>query len=277
MALLLLCALAAGCGTKTELNPQTGNRNDIPNNESDPAGPAEPAEGPAAPENEDPAALPGTAGTFSEAYTAFNDFKYIVINRITNSLYESESGSMAAMELLGLPFLDLLLAPVAMMGMEEASVAAGLAFLNAADVDYKANGSDYTLSYKDSEGNVWTFAVKSNIGGKDHVQCTVKEKDADSLYFEYMKTSFGYAAQYYSYATDDSGETLYVISALENYDGIIGVSTKAGGPITLSETMAPDFPKSYESWYSVQGDKGEGVNSDGSTFTFTALPPETQE
>jgi hypothetical protein len=269
MAALLLIALAAGCGAKTENLPQE-NENTEPGNEVPTEEPNEPASG-------DQGDVNYTAGTMSEAYTAFNDFKYVVLNRITNSLSESESGAMASMELLGLPFMDLLLAPVAMMGMEEASVAAGLAFLNAADVDYKANGNDYTLSYKDTEGSVWSFTVKYNIDGKDHMQCTVKQQGADSLYFEYMKTSFGYAAQYYSFATDDSEASLYVISALDNYDGIIGVSATAGGPVTLSENMAPDFAKEFESWYSVQGDKGEGVSSDGSTFTFTALPPETQE
>lgn len=271
MAVLLLSTLLTGCGTKAENQPQPENElTDPENGTEDPT--REPAEQPNNGTNS--GAINGTASTLSDAYTAFSDIKYIVFDRITTSLAESEEGAMTSLELLGVSLLDLLLIPLAMMGMDEVSMEAGLGFLQATDIDYQVNGNDYTLSYKDSEGKVWSFDVKYKISGKDWMQCTLNQQEAESLYFEYVKTSYGYAAQYYSYGAEE--DALYAISALNNYDGIIGVSATADKPMTLSENISPDFPKQCESWYSVQGDKGEAISADGTTFTFTALPAELE-
>ncbi len=180
---------------------------------------------------------------------------------------------MAALELLGLPMMDLSLAPVAFIGMDETSLKIGLGILNAADIDYQVSGNNYALSYKDSEGITWKYEVQYEIGGKERSQCTLKKQEAEILYFEYMRTSFGYAAQYIS-SEEDGSKKMYLIAGDENCDGIVGISGNISQSVALSDNIAPDFPKQCESWFSVQGDKGEAVTADGTSITFTALPVE---
>lgn len=122
-----------------------------------------------------------------------------------------------------------------------------------------SDGDKVTVQLVD--GNNWMILTK---GGREEV----------SFYMEFVKTSYGYAAQYYYSSWDTNNHFLFTAGDKEKTffmgekDGVIGVTSSDGIPPRLTGNEAPDFPKSAPEWYSVEGEKLIYMTAEGKEYTY---------
>lgn len=262
LIILLIGLTAAGCGGKSSEASQDS---------STPSGseeqPGDSADTTSDSEKQD--------GSFSTAYTAYLETKSDFVGRIGDGL--SESQLTAAMDVLGMSMVELYMAPVAALGMDEETAKQMMTYLNATgDVDYKADGNHYTMSYKDEKG-IETICDGKFDPKKDAAAITMTEGGKETLTFEYTKTSYGYASQYC--IQNEDGTMVVYKGTLYGADGIIGVTSNATAKpdsILGNGDISKDFPKDCLSWYEAEGEKGTGQTSDGTAITFD-VPPVTAE
>lgn len=221
------------------------------------------------------AEAPVTNGTVStgnpvvDSYTAFTDAKYVVINRLTDGLGQDENAMMAYITIAGVSMADLALAPIAMMGYDEATVAASMAYLGAQGVIYSVDGNSYTMTYTGSDGKAMVYNAIFNPAAESMVMM-VSVDGAETVYSEYYKTSFGYVSQSY-FASDDGTGTLYQYS-ITGEDGVFGYSNASAKPAALTGNEPASFPQNCDEWYAVTGNTITGENSDGAAINFEYTP-----
>ena len=251
LTVLLICMTAAGCGQSSET----------------------PADGTAQTENssaEVPAASdvqPGQAGGLSTSYTAYLNAKSDLINRMATGLGDSQPA--AAMELLGMNMVEMYMVPMAALGVDETYAEAMLSYLNAADVKYTADGNHYAVSYKGADG-VEVACETTYDPGKEAATTKISQSGKEALIFEYAKTSYGYASQYFI-KNDDGTYSIYK-GTFYGKDGVLGLSSEtAAQPESIigKGEVSKDFPKDCESWFKAEGSAGTGVGPDGTTYDFT--------
>ena len=269
LAVLLLGVLFAGCGGPGAAPSSNDDVSDpvdlLPEEDETPDD--EPADVPAG----DSAS--GTGSGVADSYTAYLDAKNLMISRLADGLSNNPETAFSALSLLGVTMADLALMPVALFGLGQVSMEAGLAFFGATDVTYSENGNSYTVSYADKEGIQYDFTGTYDAAA-DALVCTAKTNGVESIYSEYRKTSFGYVGQYY-FINDDDTTSLYQL-AVKGEDGTLGVSTVSGQPAALTGGESVDFPKACAEWYSINGNIITGVTSDGTQLDFEYTPSATE-
>jgi hypothetical protein len=248
LSVLLICLAATGCGqasdTTADSTAQAANNS-----------------------TEAPTAQPTQAGNLSTAYTAYMEIKSDLITRLADGLTDSQP--MASMELLGMNMVELFLVPMAAMGMDETYAQATLAYMSASNVKYTADGNHYTLTYSDGQGNQMV-CDSTYDPAKDSAVTKITESEKDSLVFEYLKTSYGYASQYYL-KNDDGTYTVYK-GTFYGKDGVIGVTDKAVAQpesIVGNGEVPENFPKECDNWFEAKGTAGTGMLSNGTALEFT--------
>lgn len=253
LTVLLICLAATGCGQSSDTS-------------TDSTAPVENSS------TEAPAAQPEQAGSLSTSYTAYMEIKSDLIARLADGLTDSQP--MASMELLGMNMVEMFLVPMAALGMDETYAAATLAYMNASGVKYTADGNNYAVSYSDVEGNQMTCETTYDPD-KEAATTKITQSGKESLIFEYIKTSYGYASQYFI-KNDDGTYTVYQGTFYNGKDGVIGVTAQAAAQpesIFGKNEVSKDFPKENESWYQVEGTAGTGALPDGTALNF-AVPAE---
>jgi len=246
VSVLLFCIVLAGCAapaanpTDSQAPVQTSNANNLP------------------------------SGSISASYTAYLEAKGAMLTKLSNGLTTVEP--MAAMNLLGLSMIDLALLPISVFGQDQAGIETGLAMMGISDIHYQANGNTFTMSYKDEEG-ISTLFETTYDPGTDFVSTTVSQEGKEVITFEYCKTSYGYASQYYM-NNDDGTFSLYKGTYFNGSDGVVGITNAAtSAPPALTAGAPQDFPKDCDSWYAVEGNSGTGVNEEGANISFTVPEP----
>ena len=269
LAVLLVGVLFAGCTGPGAAPSSNGDVSDpvdlLPAEDETPDD--EPADVPA---NDN---VSSTGSPVADSYTAYLDAKNVLITRITEGLSNNPETAFSALSLLGVTMADLALMPVALFGLGQVSMEAGLAFFGATGVTYSENGHSYSVSYANSEGVKYEFAGTYDPAA-DALVCTAKTDGVESIYSEYRKTSFGYVGQYY-FINDDGTTSLYQL-AVKGEDGTLGVSTVSGQPAALTGGESVDFPKACTEWYSIEGNNITGVTSDGTQLDFEYTPSATE-
>jgi len=146
---------------------------------------------------------PGTSGQnnekaaiLSDSYTKFTEAKGAAIDK----LGEVEDFTIS-MSLFGLVMIDLLALPATVCGLEEAAVKTTLSFFYN-DISYKDEGNGkYTFNYSTEEGEEGTFIAHYDEK-TDSAKMEMYIGEDLALKIEYIKTSDGYAAQYFLYNED---------------------------------------------------------------------------
>jgi len=245
LTILLICTAATGCGKSSD----TTTDSDIHSGSESPAG------------------QPEQAANLSTSYTAYMEIKSDLVSRLADGLTESQPA--ASMELLGMNMVEMFLLPMVALGVDETYAKATLGYFNAADIKYTSNGNNYAVTYTGADGVQMTCET-SYDPAKDAAMTKISQAGKESLVFEYLKTSYGYASQYYV-QNDDGTYTVYQ-GTFYGKDGIIGVSVDAEAPpapITGGADVPKEFPKDCSSWYEVKGTAGTGSLSDGTKLEFT--------
>ncbi|HOF94593.1 MAG TPA: hypothetical protein PKX46_03685 [Clostridia bacterium] len=212
----------------------------------------------------------GAKSTPGEMYSAYLEMKSAFLERVIDSV--SQEAPMSVIGLLGLSTADLMLIPITLIGMDKGAIKAGLAvFGSDSDFQYNISGNNYTLSYKDN-GETVLYEMEYNPA-KQAAATKLSKGGKELMFFEYIKTSYGYASQHYL-VNDDGVFSVYMgtfYGSSEKPDGVVGVSEQldAAPKSILSGTEpAKDLPKQCKTWFAIEGASGKGQNDDGSTFNF---------
>jgi len=182
LIILLICMAAVGCGSSSDSTADSTTQAE--NNNSEAAAPT---------------AEPGQASGLGTSYTAYLETKSEIINRMADGLGESQP--MAAMELLGVNMVEMYMVPMAALGMDESYANETLAYLNASDVDYKADGNHYSVAYTGADG-VQISCESTYDKDKEAATTKISQAGKEALIFEYTKTSYGHASQYFKKKDD---------------------------------------------------------------------------
>lgn len=213
--------------------------------------------------------VPSTGSPVADSYTAYSTAKNNMVTRLSDGLTQNQDTAFAALTLLGVTTADLAILPVSLFGMGKDAVEMGLGFLGATGVDYSENGNAYKVTYTDKDGAKYDFSGTYDPA-KDALVCTASKDGKEAIYVEYVKTSYGYAAQYF-FNNDDGTVTLYQVT-VSGQDGVLGLSTDSGKPAPLTGSEPADFPKTCSQWYAVTGLTITGVGSDGKEINFEFTP-----
>jgi hypothetical protein len=253
-AMVLALLLLVSCGGKA---PSSKGKND------DAAKP-----GAAAEQDEQPG-VSGSGGTASESFGAYTEAKGKVLNTLSDALSNNPGTELDSMSLLGVIMVDFLLLPASIFGQGEDAAAITLGMIGAKDIVYTENGNQYSVKYKNDEGEEYELQGVYDKAA-DSLKCTVFIEGDESLVSEYYKTSFGYVGQIYG-INDDGSRFIYQL-ALSGEDGTIGISEESTTPAALTGSEAADFPKACKEWYSIEGDQFTGLTSDGRELSFVYTP-----
>ena len=271
-AIILVVLLLVGCGG--------GAPSDKAKNETDAAAqqgaPQRQDESPAEeqqegkPEQLPDASISGSPATPGEAYGAFVEAKGELVNRLLDALAGNPDTAMYSMTFLGLTMVDLTLIPISSFGLGQAAAEMGLAFFNAENVEYSESGKQYSIKYRNNEGEECEVQGEYDKGA-DALKCAAKLNGKEIVRFEYRKTSFGYVSQTCTFGED--GAYVYLLS-VSGKDGAVGIKQAAELPPSLTGSETIDFPKQCPEWFAIEGDKVTGVSSDGTEISFVYTPAE---
>ncbi len=164
----------------------------------------------------------------SESYGKYTELKTQMLDKISENASNSDGGLALSMSMLGLTMVDLVALPATVCGLDETGVKAGLGFFYK-DVTYDAEGNNYTITYKDSEGNEQKFLAEYDPKA-DSAKINIYEKDDLIFTLEYIKTEKGYASQYYAKDDDETFTTSKTI--FDDVNISVGIYEK--------QTTAPD-------------------------------------
>ncbi len=266
LVLGFILAMLGGCAKPVQKPSDKGSNKIEANNEDSSQSSKKPSES-----GKDSAKSPVGAGASpGEMYSAYLETKSAFLERLIDSV--SEESPMSVFSLLGLSTADLALIPLALIGMDKSAIKAGLSvFGNESDIQYDVAGNNYTLSYKD-EGETVLYETVYNPT-KQTASTKLSKGGKEVMFFEFAKTSYGYASQHYL-VTDDGVYSAYMgtfYGNSEKPDGIVGVSeglNAVPNSILSGADPAKDFPKQCKTWFAIEGTSGKGQNDDGSTFDF---------
>lgn len=216
--------------------------------------------------------MPGTGSPVADSYTAYSTAKSNMVARLTDGLSNNPDTALVSLSLLGVTMADLAILPVSFFGLGSDAVNMGLGFMGATDIKYSENGNSYTVTYADNEGAKYDFSGTYDPV-KDALICTASKDGQEAIYVEYVKTSYGYAAQYF-FNNDDGTVSLYQIT-VNGEDGVLGISTDSVKPAPLTGNEPSDFPKACPEWYAVTGLTITGVTSGGEELNFEFTPSPT--
>lgn len=257
MSAILVCVLMfslTGCGKSSDASKDGGKPADSGVKTSDSAAKA-------------PDTQTGPAKSIAQGYGDYAGTKGNFIGRLSDGL---EDQPAASMELLGVVLVELYVAPIVGMGVDEAYARTVLNYFSLKDIQYTGAGNRGALTFTNAEG-VRMVCEATYDAAKDALTAKVTEADKDPLIFEYTRTSYGYASQY-SMKTSDGTYSIYK-GTFYGKDGVLGLTDKASAQpssIVGVAEVAKTFPKDCDSWFEINGTRGTGKASDGATFEFTA-------
>jgi len=139
--------------------------------------------------------------------------------------------------------------------------------LGAEGFEYNESGNNYSIKYTNENGTHELAGVYDEKA--DWLKCTAKTNGEEILVSEYRKTSYGYAAQYYS--VGDKGTFVYMITISGN-DGVVGISESTTQPSELTGSEDINSPKQCDTWYEIKNNVVTGPTASGKEFSFTYTP-----
>lgn len=267
MVAIMLALLLVGCSGLGTSGKQEQPTPSPDANQQEGTPPAE--EEPKDIETPKPNEQPDSAGTAGESFGAYVEAKGEVIGKLSDALANNPGTELDTMSLLGVMMVDMMLLPATSFGLGEEVALSILGFLSAEDVAYSENGNQYSIKFKNAEGEQYELQGVYDKAA-DSLKCTVFVEGKESVVSEHRKTSFGYVGQIYSVNKDGSFETYQL--ALSGGNGVVGITEISAAPAALTGSEAADFPKACEEWYAIDGNDFTGVTSDGRELSFTYTP-----
>ena len=208
--------------------------------------------------------------TASAFYSAYLDAKSDVLNRLMDGIGNNPDTMMSAFSFLGISLSDLYLLPALYFGLGEGSVAAALAMMGAKDVTYSEQGSQYIVTYKNSEDK--DSSLTGTYEKNQSLIAVGSTNGSEDVFAETYRTAFGYVGQFY-FIADDGTATLYQVS-ISGSDGVFGVMTGVDRPAALTGNESADFPKAATEWYAITGSTITGLTAEGKSINFEYVPSE---
>lgn len=203
----------------------------------------------------------------STSYVKYLEEKSKSMDKLQN-LVESSDNYLFPLAMLPLAIVDLAMIPASICGLDEEEAIAPLAILFN-DIDYKRDGNNCTVTYKNADGSKSRFESQYDLKTDSASMMVYDENDELNLVSEYSKIKDGYAAQYYLHNDDGttslfksifSGENIYS-SAFENIDKPTS--------IFKNNKIDAEFAQGGTTWYiEILGDvskatfEGEEINLD---------------
>lgn len=204
-----------------------------------------------------------------ESYSQYTEAKGTLTTAMMDAMSTDENLSLSAtMELAGLALSDLALIPLTICGLEEMDVSY-LEMLGMTNAEYKANGNEYSVSYKDSEGATTIMEAKYDPA-TESVTATLSTEDEFAMVSEYTRTGNGYAGQTW-YPSDDGSFSIVkiTIDSADAMNGTIGIINAAQQePSSIfgkGGSVGQDFAKDADNWYSLAGGK-YSASVEGQTY-----------
>ncbi len=271
LAILMVCAAFAGCSNAGKTDADDDDRESEEVTESEDI-----EESPGADVTLD-IDIPETSGAestgnpISDSLTAYMNAKNVVYGRLSDGLSNNPDTLMTAFSLTGVGLADINYVMAGFLGLDQEEAALGLAYFGVTDVQCSANGKEYAISYKDSDGVLWSMKGTWDAAA-DSLACVGAKDNVDYFYADYHKTAYGYIAQYYF--PDNEVENQYLV-AVDGEDGTFGISTVSGIPATLTGNEAADYPTGCDQWYAINGSTITGKASDGTAIEFEYTPSES--
>jgi hypothetical protein len=212
---------------------------------------------------------PGATSTVAESFGAYVEAKGELLTALTDALTNNPGTELDSLSLLGVMMVDMVLLPAASFGLGNESAAATLGILGAGDIEYSENGNEYSIKYKNDDGEkheiIGVFDPKTN-----GLKCIAIKDGKENVVSEYKQTPYGYVSQIY-FVNDDGEASVYQMT-ISGKSGIVGISEASSVPAALSGNEAIDFPKTSKEWYALDGDEFTGVNSEGEKLSFKYTP-----
>ena len=204
-----------------------------------------------------------------DSYTAYSDAKTELLSKMMDTLSENPDTIFTSLELTGVLMLDLAMLPVLYFSVGEFAAKAGLSFMNASDIEYKEDGNNYTISYKDADGLLWVYEGTYDEAS-DNLSCKATKDGEDSIFLDFISTKYGYASQYYL-IDDDGVASLYIVT-IDGEGGYVGMSESYGGSYSpLSGSEPADLPAECDQWFAVSGDNLIGLLTDGTEIDLPVI------
>ncbi len=197
---------------------------------------------------------------FRNSYEAYLDAKSVLIDRMTGAFNQvPEAGMEAVFSLFGFSVIDFLMWPAAIIWEDEATARQMAGVFGALDMKFERKEGKSILTYT-QDGDTASF-VGEPMSGADGYIFTASFGGREKLRSEFVRTSYGFAGQYYH--LEDDGKTTRFMIAIEGQDGAIGIEKDMARPGPLTGKEASDFPLSAPEWYRIQGKRVTGMTSEG--------------
>jgi len=216
----------------------------------EPSQPDPASEKPGAPSDIQPAKNP------SESYANYSSVKGAAMDRIYTALESSEDmGVSAGLGMLSIAMLDLSLVPLTVCNDYPEVAAGALGMLGMEDVKVDGKGGDYTITYKNSEGQVIRQTCKYDVA-KDQLNSTLYDQDGKvTLIFEYVNLGDGYASQYY-FPSDEGYEIIRFYFDMDNVTAYATITAKdAPASIIGKSGFNEDFVTDAQSYFLLKDGK----------------------
>ena len=258
-------------GQQTDIDPDDDPAEDPDDPADDPADdPGDDDPEPIVDEPDDPSGPKGKLEPW-ESYTAFSEKKGKLVSLVMDGMTAKPELGMEIMHLLGVAVVDLFMLPAALIGQEEAALNSALSFMGGTNVKSSRQGDDYLVEWTDSEGSVFKF-TSSYDPAKEALTSEVSTSgESGGIFYDYIKTSYGYFAQIYSLDEGGNFTDLTQIS-IDDTGGVIGIQTENIERKSLSGSESRDLPKSMTQWYEVDGTTFSCLSSEGTSYTHEFEP-----
>lgn len=239
LALILLLASLTACTTPASANTKA------PIATVEATETAEPTEAP----------VTGTAGSPAESFAKYMQVKATAYDRLSKKMEGNEELALYGMVLLPVSLVDLTLIPLSAMTADAAAGQAALEMLGMKDIKIDNAGGKFSITYTDSEGKKATQTATYDAA-TESVQSSVNDETGkEILFFEYVSTGSGYAAQYYM--VDETGTT--VITAVFDDSSLVAFGLKSvtekPASIYKNSGVTVDLVKDADTYLILDGDK----------------------
>ena len=198
------------------------------------------------------------AGTPSESFSKYMDAKGKAYDRISDKIEDNDELSLSVgLTILPITMVDLTLIPLTVVGLDNQAGISALQILGMQNATISQNGSVYTITYKDNDGNTMTQTCEYDQA-TDSMRSVIKDsKGKEAMFFEYVKVGKGYASQYYM--LDDQKNTYSLITSFFDESNVVafGIASAKKEPTSIFKNAAltKDFVVNKEAYFILENNK----------------------
>lgn len=208
--------------------------------------------------------------TPAESYGKYLEVKTSAFDAIYERINNLEEGWMYAFTLLPLTFIDLMLVPLTVVGIEDnSSDLWALSILGMSGIETKKDGDVYTITYADSEGVSVKMTCEYDAATDSMKSSMTSNDQKEALLFEYTRAGGGYVSQYYMMDDEEGSASLikcyfdesgFMVFSMESVD-------KKPDSIYKKTSLTSAFAEGGETYMSFK-DGVLTISENGETTTY---------